>query len=154
MRAMLTPQDIAIATARAAGATLQEIASHNGFHEATACRHANKPDVQALIKRINDRVVNEAADPAADNIIYAIRSYQDKDIKDDPQLREHGFKSSNNILQAIGILPSHAESKLYLSIQQTTNVQITQDLQALGKFLSHQWAGGDVIEAEGIENSE
>ena len=145
---MLTPQDLIIADARANGLSQRQIEAVTGINDATVNRRLQKPDVKAQVDRIQARVMAEAAEQSADNIIYAINKYQSKGIKDDPQLREHGYKSSNTMLQAIGILPSHAQSMLYVNIQSTTNVQTTQELSDIGRFLAHKREEVDTIEGE------
>ena len=133
---MLTSsQDRMIAVKRANGLSTRAIEKETGINYVTVSHHIKKPDVKALIQQINDRVMTEAANQAADNIIHAVTSYQRKEVKKDPQLREHGFKASNSLLQAIGILPSHAQSQLYVTImaQSTTyiNPQVVQILQRI-----------------------
>ena len=143
---MLTPQDLAIATAQANGASSRIIAPLVGLHQSNVVRHEQRPDVKAQVDRIQAKVMAEAAEQSADNIIYAITKYKSKGIKDDPQLREHGFKASNTMLQAIGILPSHAQSQLYINIQSTTNIQQSAELTELGRFLAHKRAEAEVID--------
>ena len=48
----LSPQNIAMAKERLSGATLQEIASHHGVHEATVSRRLQQPELQEYIRRI------------------------------------------------------------------------------------------------------
>lgn len=144
---MLTPKDLAIAEATAQGATTRDIEHAGiGLDHSNVARHLQRPDVKAQVDRIQAKVMAEAADQSADNIIYAIQSYKSKDIKDDPQLREHGFKASNTMLQAIGILPSHAQSMLYVNIINQTNVQIGQELSELGRFLAAKRQEAEVID--------
>jgi predicted transcriptional regulator len=127
-------QDIQIAEARAAGASLQEIASQNGFHESTACRKLQKPDIKKHIEAIQAKIADECYNQAAENISLAIKQYKPqaalKTEERDPQLREHGFKSSLRILESIGILPSHAPSIMIQQIYNTNNI-INNDISKL-----------------------
>ena len=130
---MLTPQDIAIATQRAAGATLRQIeASGIGVSDATASRRLSRPELRDLVEQIQQRTIAQALPQAADNITHAISSYRaprtvqatlpdgSTDIIPNPdvdaQLREHGYKASLEILRATGILPSHTPSVLIQQI--------------------------------------
>lgn len=150
--APLTPQDMIIAEARANGLSLSEIERTTGVNDATAGRHLQKPDVKAQIERIQAKVMEEAAESSADNIIHAITSYKAKDIKNDPQLREHGYKASNRMLEVMGIFPSHTPSTFIQQIIAGGDVVITQELSQLGAFLRHQWA--EVAEVEDVDVSE
>lgn len=126
---MLTAQDLQIADARANGATLQTIAKQVDRDISSVSRKINNnPDIKAQIARIQDRIMQKAADQAADNIIHAVASYQTKGIKKDPQLRDHGYKASVLMAQGMGILPAHSQSQMIININNSGNMAISPDI--------------------------
>jgi len=125
---LLTAQENLIAKERANGKTFRQIETIAGIDHSTAHHHAKKPDVKAQIARIQARIMDKAADQAADNIIHAVTSYQKKDIKKDPQLRDHGYKASVLMAQGMGILPSHSQSNMIVNILNQGNMAISPDI--------------------------
>ena len=143
-------QDIQIAEARAAGATLQEIASLNGFHESTACRKLQKPDIKKHIEEIQARIANTCYSQAADNITFAINQYPKQvSLKDkkDSQLFDHSWKGTLRILESIGILPSHAPS-VFIQQVLTNNTIINNDISGLISKLYGAEEKSEVIEID------
>ena len=152
---MLTSQETAIAEARANGVPYRQIETMTGLDHSTIHHHAQKPTVKAQIERINNRIMTEAAETAADNIIHAVKQYkQGAVIKaltksgeaidlPDSQLREHGFKSSNNLLMAMGIFPSHSPTIMIGSL--TANTIINNDVNGI---LDKLYGQTEVIEVE------
>lgn len=139
---MLTAEEIHLASMRAEGATLQTIANQEGKDISTISRRLNKAEVQEHIQRIKDELVNRSLVKSADNINHAIQSYTDKDS--DAQLRDHGFKASQRVLESVGILPSHAPTINIAGDVQVTPI-IAQIIQQFGRSLA---SSDDVIEAE------
>jgi hypothetical protein len=88
-----------------------------------------------MVEDIQERMVSQALPRAVDNITYAIDSYQT--AKDDPQLREHGYKASIATMQAANVLPSNSPSVYIQQIFATGDVHLTQELTQLTSFLNH-----------------
>ena len=149
----LTPTDITIAKERAKGKTLQQIADTipgAPNNKGDVSRKINKnPDIKALIERIQNRVINSAASQAADNIIHAVTSYKSKGIKKDPQLRDHGYKASVQMMQGMGILPSHTQSQMIININNAGQMVISEDILNILKGLPKAAdLPGDVIDID------
>ncbi len=122
---MTTDQQAEIIKQSAQNIPIRTIGENVGLHNSTISKIQHQPDIKARIEAIHNQVINEAVQESADNIIHAVKSYRNKTIKKDPQLREHGFKASNIVLQAIGILPSHAPSPMIINIMQAGNTYIS-----------------------------
>ena len=133
---MLTPQDIAIAVARVNGATLRDIEPIVGLDHSNVGRKLNTEQIKSLIDQLNHNLINTSLQTATENIQLAIDQYkpqaQAKPKDRDSQLREHGFKASQRILEAVGILPSHAPSVMIQNIY-NGNTIVSNDL---GKLLT------------------
>ncbi len=136
---MTTDQTAEIIKQSAQNIPVRTIGKNIGVHYSTVNEIQHQPDIKARIEAIHNRVINEAVEASADNIIHAVRSYKSKTIKKDPQLRDHGFKASNIVLQAIGILPSHAPSPMIINIMQAGNTYISPIVtELLGKMIPAQ----------------
>jgi len=146
----LSSTDLTIAKERAKGKTLRQIATISNVDKATVGRKITKnPDIKALIERIQNRVINSAASQAADNIIHAVTSYRSKGIKKDPQLRDHGYKASVQMMQGMGILPSHTQSQMIININNSGQMVISQDvLNILKNLPKAEDLPGDCIDIE------
>jgi hypothetical protein len=135
----LSKQDVMIAAQRAAGASLQEIANTNGFHEATACRRLQQPEIKALVEQINHKLITEATGQAAQNIIDIIHSYNSDDIT----IKTLSLKYSDKQMQAIGIYPSHTPSVLIQQIYNQSDPHVGQELGQLREFLQSRISGAN-----------
>ena len=124
----LSTTDLTIAKERAKGKTFRQIETITGMDHSTIHHHVKKPDIKALIEEIQNRVINQAASQAADNIIHAVTSYKSKNIKKDPQLRDHGYKASVQMMQGMGILPSHTQSQMIININNSGQMVISPDI--------------------------
>jgi ribosomal protein S13 len=145
---MLTAEDIQIAEARVNGLSLRQIETQTGIDKDKAWRRLDKAEVKSLVETMQQRIAAEAYQSATDNIIHAIKSYQIEGIKNDPQLREHGYKASVRIAESIGILPSHTPS---LILQQINQVEIHNYLDpAAQNALSHLGIEAGAVDAEEI----
>lgn len=116
----LSPEDIKIAEARAAGKSYRTIEKEYDIDRCTANYTANKPEMRILIKSLHEELINSSLKAAKDNISHLVNNYL-QFPKDDWQLREHGFKASVKMMESVGIFPAHSPSIL---IQQQFNTQI------------------------------
>jgi hypothetical protein len=142
---MITAQDMAICEQRAAGQTLEQIATSNGLgHRSVAYRKLSRPELKEIVESIQEDFVSKSVPEAAENIVYAIKAYKDKDS--DTQLREHGFKASQRALEMVGILPSHTPSLYVQQIFNHTDVHTSVEVNQLQSFLSSQMS--QIIDVE------
>lgn len=135
-----TKELLTIAQQRAAGATQQEIADQLGCNNGTVSRRLAKPEVRALIERLQAEVIEQAVPQAVDNIRYSVEQYRSTE---DAQLREHGYKASSRMLEMAGIWPSHTPSTLIQQIYNDNSTTITAELGQLQAFIRHQWGNQD-----------
>lgn len=149
---MLSPQDISIAKHRAAGLTLQEIAKQPNVTIAASnvSRHiSGNPELHQLIIDLQQRAIEQAAEPAVNNIIHLVQSYQGNKCETEQERIEksHGYKASARIAESIGILPASAPSIIYNKITQVrADITISNELAVLQGFLSSQWEDAELIE--------
>jgi hypothetical protein len=123
-----------MAVLAANGATTRTIEAQVGYDHTTVSRALHTPPAKAIIEAIQARIINEAITQGADNIIHAVTSYKSIPPNGegaDPQLREHGYKASMELLRSIGILPSHSTSVFIQQIFQGSRVpQVIVDILA------------------------
>jgi hypothetical protein len=140
----VTPEQIATTAAlTAAGQSRRDVAGRLGVGKSSVQRATQS--AREIIEAIRDDLIHTTAKTAADNIRHAIKAYKDK--ASDTQLREHGFKASNRMLETIGIYPAHAPSVLVQQIIQGNAVQITPEL---AQSIRDGWgdAGRQVIDVD------
>lgn len=172
MAPRITNKDKALIIQRSAeGASKVAIAAEVGCHPATVqrCRDDNR----SRIERIRERVMMEGGEDAVDNILHAVKAYKaprkikveiaDEDgmvseelrdnVEFDAQLRDHGFKASQLILQAAGALPTNAPSvfvqQVYNDNRTVAPPEILEVLKALNR---REEIGSLIIEAEEDES--
>ena len=123
----MTPEQIATTAAlTAAGKPIREITGLVGSSKSAV--HRAQQSAREIIEQIRDDLIHSTAATAADNIKHAVKAYKDKDS--DSQLRDHGYKASQKLLETIGILPSHTPSVLIQQVIQGDQIQITPELAA------------------------
>ena len=121
----VTPEQIATTAAlTAAGKPIREITGLVGSSKSAV--HRAQQSAREIIEQIRDDLIHSTAATAADNIKHAVKAYKDKDS--DSQLRDHGYKASQKLLETIGILPSHTPSVLIQQVIQGDQIQITPEL--------------------------
>jgi hypothetical protein len=117
-------QDMAvqIASRIAAGDTQRAIAADFGCHESNIS-HLKKSNafIRPIIDNIHSKLISRSSSIAAFNIHKNIVDYLKLKPGEDDQRRDHGYKASVKLLEAIGILPSQSPSILIQQIFQTTN---------------------------------
>jgi predicted XRE-type DNA-binding protein len=122
-------RNLAIAKMRLDGMSQREIGRKIGLKRNAVSAILNKKDIKEYIQKLTTMLVEEEAGEAYLNLSYAINSYQSKDA--DPQLREHGFKASGEVLRSLGILESNKVSVNFTNITNSqTNIvsPVIQDL--------------------------
>ena len=138
----LSPQNIAMARERLAGATMQEIADHHGVHNATVSRRLQQPELQEYIRRIQIETLEATAGPVRDNLIHLISRYRGNQCRSEKERIEksHGARMTERMAEGMGIFPSRCQSYI---INQLLNVNVTahtQELERLAAFLRDQWS--------------
>ena len=134
---MLTPQDMAIAEARASGATLVEIGEQNGIAKSTVHLRLEKPELKEHLENIQLTTIQQNAQTAADNLTYLIQGYRNNKCRSHQTRIEksHGARLTERMCEGIGILPSHSPSSVVIQIMAQGNTyispQITQILQQI-----------------------
>jgi hypothetical protein len=146
----MTPQQSAIVIDKTVqGYPCRDIAPIVGLSHTAVNNHQNKPETQAQIAKIKAQLLDQAAQQSADNIIYAVQGYKQgirgDDGKIDTQLRDHGYKASVNILQSIGLLPSHTAPTL-IQIN-ANNIQLSPQME---RFMAMSAPAGLPPDAEEI----
>lgn len=110
-----------MATLKAKGLSNTATANKLGVHQATVGRHTSTDEMQALIQTASERLVNEGITEATDNIINNIKAgtslplmnilkYEGGDQKAILGVHKVALDSSKAVLQAGGILPTHAQA--------------------------------------------
>ena len=138
----LSPQNIAIARERLAGATMQEIASHHGVHEATVSRRLQQPELQDYIRQIQIETLEATAGPVRDNLIHLIGSYRGNQCRSEKERIEksHGARMTERMAEGMGIFPSRVQSYVVNQLLSVSVTAHTQELERLAAFLRDQWS--------------
>ena len=141
----LSPQNIAIAKERLNGATLQEIASHHGVHEATVSRRLQQPELQEYIRRIQIETLEATAGPVRDNLIHLIGKYRENQCRSEKERIEksHGARMTERMAEGMGIFPSRVQSYVVNQLLSVNVTAHTQELDQLAAFLRSQWSDGE-----------
>lgn len=156
---IITEQDIRIAEQRAAGATLQQLATTNGFADRSGpFKRLQHPEIKAMVEAIQADLIATSIPQAADNIRHAVDQYRPQAAlpadQRDTQLREHGFKASQRLLESIGILPTHTQSIVFQQLIQGNQITLGADItQVLSQLSCTQGMSAipgidDVIDAD------
>lgn len=156
-----------VAAGLAAGIPQYQVAAQLGVHPSTVSRAAAKPDTKTLINTIHQALIDSALQPAQANISRSIQDYYSLPVNTDDsgralpqdlQRKDHGFKASIRLLEAAGILPSHAQSILIQQIFNQFSTEIPEpvrrvfqqvahnDLDAIN-LLSPETIDGEIVEA-------
>jgi hypothetical protein len=131
--------DIKIAEARARGESLKSIGSQVGMSHVAVLKRASKDEVRNIIEDLHEKLITESLGTAVSNIKHSIDQYKlhpvtDQDIKITLQLRDHGFKASQRLMETAGILPVNAPTTTYIQqINQQNNYQVSG---AIGEILT------------------
>jgi len=141
----LSPQNIAMAGERLNGATLQEIASHHGLHEATVSRRLQQPELQEYIRQIQIETLEATAGPVRDNLIHLISKYRENQCRSEKERIEksHGARMTERMAEGMGIFPSRVQSYVVNQLLSVNVTAHTQELERLAAFLRDQWSDGE-----------
>ena len=153
----LSPQNIAIARERLNGATMQEIADHQGIHNATVSRRLQQPELQEYIRRIQIETLEATAGPVRDNLIHLISGYKGNQCRSEKERIEksHGARMTERMAEGMGIFPSRVQSYVVNQLLSVSVTAHTQELDQLAAFLRDQWSDGEenVIEVSPEEDN-
>ena len=109
----------------AAGHSTRWIGDQVGLAHSTVARTKNKPEIAAQIEELQKRAAAELFEEGFQNIKHAITAYRKPETKIDFQLREHGFKLSSRIAEAVGILPAASQSQMVVNVFNQSNTIIS-----------------------------
>jgi predicted XRE-type DNA-binding protein len=116
----LSARDVLITGQLAQGIPQREIAKEFGVSQQYVSVVNNKDEARDIINSAHQRLVTKTLSKAVDNLDYAVQSYRKTKSK---QLKDHGYKASEKVLESMGLLTSHAQSIVHQTyIQQQTNV--------------------------------
>jgi hypothetical protein len=126
----VTPKEVFIATARAAGGSLRDIGLSLDTHKMVPSRALEKPSVRAIVDYCHEQLLQHAYKQSVQNVIGVIKEYETpagtgKDGKVDGatfQRKEHGFRASMKMLESIGLLPSGSNQSITIQQFNTSNV--------------------------------
>jgi len=153
----LSSQNIAIVKERLSGATMQEIADHQGIHNATVSRRLQQPELQEYIRRIQIETLEATAGPVRDNLIHLIGKYKGNQCRSEKERIEksHGARMTERMAEGMGIFPSRVQSYVVNQLLSVSVTAHTQELDQLAAFLRDQWSDGEenVIEVSPEEDN-
>ena len=116
----VTERNILIARRVAEGVPQKDIAREFNISQQEVSYIARKPAMQDIIRRAHERLITNTLNDAVENIDHVVKSYK---TSKDKQLRDHGYDASKKVLEAAGLLSSHAQSVVHQTyIAQQTNV--------------------------------
>jgi mRNA degradation ribonuclease J1/J2 len=131
-----------MAALRAQGKTYAQIAEATGRNKIVVSRHMQKKKIKALIEAVQQDLMSETLQDAADIVKMAIKNYKNpaKEIfitkkgekveVIDKQLRDHGFKAAMAMMQGIGVTPSASQATYVQNIyNDNRRVEIPQEIQ-------------------------
>ena len=107
----MTPEQEQLVIQHAASGIPQGVtADMIGVQRPAICKQQKKHREQ--IESLQAMLAEQAYQPAIDNIVGAIRDYSTLQGSETEhiQRREHGYKASVKVAEAMGILPSHSQS--------------------------------------------
>ena len=119
MKALSTEQDLIIVEGKVVGKTTDQIADEANCSTGAVSEHS-RGKLKGIIDTVRTRVINEALQVSADNVIHVIKNYRTNKATDKGEEMEksHGFTASMKNLESAGVLASNIQS---LTIQQIYN---------------------------------
>ena len=98
----------------AAGESQSRIAEDVGLHRSQVSRFAKREDIQEFIKQEQIRLVEVVPD-AVENVMGLVREMKDIPPKETKR-RELAYKASQDVLKAVGIMPTPLQSPVINNI--------------------------------------
>ena len=130
-----------IASMRAAGTSLKEIAKNINVHESTISRRLNTQEMQEMLEREREEFL-KCVPQARQNLQKLVMDHDD--LPADSQDKQRAWKTSIEIARAAGMLPSHAPSIYIQTLYQDNSTTVLAP--EVSQFLDHYT--DDVIEVE------
>ena len=130
----MTRDEIELATLRLDGLSLRQIADKIKRDKGTVARRLSKAEVADYIDKAKAKLVQDSLPRAISNLNHAINSYQGKES--DTQLREHGFKASQRIMETAGVLPTASGQTINVSGDVTLSHTVQQIIATFGSSLT------------------
>lgn len=117
---MASERDVLIASRLAAGATQTAVAKEFGLSQPMVSVISSRDDIKDIINRAHERIITSTLTKAVDNIDHLVTGYK---TTKDKQEKDHGYKATEKVLEAAGLLSSHSQSIVHQTyINQQTNV--------------------------------
>lgn len=168
----LTTEDkVKVIEGTAAGKSIREIGREIGKSHGSVNKLRQLPEVKAAIEAARQRIINEGLEKATDNIIYAINAYQaprkievrtkDADGNEivelidnpevDKQLRDHGARFSERVLESAGSLASQNTSIFVQNIYNDQRTAVPPEILEVLKGLNQRGNVGSLVYDAEIE---
>jgi len=122
-------RDVTIAAERLRGKTYKELSQDFGISKTQVGRILNDAEIKEVIETTQRGMVNL--------VPKAIENYQTLLDSDDEKIK---LTASKEILQTVGVMPSHTQSVLIQNVFNQTDSDVAQELTELAAFLKDRYA--------------
>ena len=131
-RPLTTEQDLIIVEGSVLGDKGRDIAAKAGCSPATVSIY-QRGRLKELIEQVRTRVIDEALNVSADNVIHVIQNYQTNKAtnKGEEMEKSHGFTASMKNLESAGVLASNVQSVTIQQIYNDNRNEIPESIKEL-----------------------
>lgn len=131
-RPLTTEQDLIIVEGSVLGDKGRDIAAKAGCSPATVSIY-QRGRLKELIEQVRTRVIDEALNVSADNVIHVIQNYQTNKAtnKGEEMEKSHGFSASMKNLESAGVLASNVQSVTIQQIYNDNRNEIPESIKEL-----------------------
>lgn len=131
-RPLTTEQDLIIVEGSVLGDKGRDIAQKAGCSPATVSIY-QRGRLKELIEQVRTRVIDEALNVSADNVIHVIQNYQTNKAtnKGEEMEKSHGFAASMKNLESAGVLASNVQSVTIQQIYNDNRNEIPESIKEL-----------------------
>jgi transcriptional regulator len=147
----LSERDILIASRLAKGDNQKSIAKEFDLSQQHISYISQKDHIREIVERAHERLINSTLSKAVENLDYLVDGYK---TTGDKQEKEHGYKATEKVLEAAGLLSSHAQSIVHQTyIAQQTNITNPLIDELINKHFGGKVLAKPVWEIEEGENA-
>ena len=131
-RPLTTEQDLIIVEGSVLGDKGRDIAAKAGCSPATVSIY-QRGRLKELIEQVRTRVIDEALNVSADNVIHVIKNYRANQAnnKGEEMEKSHGFTASMKNLESAGVLASNVQSVTIQQIYNDNRNEIPESIKEL-----------------------
>ena len=131
-RPLTTEQDLIIVEGSVLGDKGRDIAAKAGCSPATVSIY-QRGRLKELIEQVRTRVIDEALNVSADNVIHVIKNYKANQAnnKGEEMEKSHGFTASMKNLESAGVLASNVQSVTIQQIYNDNRNEIPESIKEL-----------------------